>query len=92
MTTRSVVTVFATSLTKNGKVDAVTADFNVGTLQIALNGALGQVPPAAGVFSFAPSPGISVIAAGDLNGDGFLDVAVIHYTTSQVTTILSKPR
>jgi FG-GAP-like repeat/Bacterial Ig-like domain (group 2)/FG-GAP repeat len=84
------VSVFATPLTKNGKVDAVTADFNVGTLQIALNGALGYPPPAAGIFSFPLSPGISVIAAGDFNGDGFLDIVVINHTTSQVTTILSQ--
>jgi hypothetical protein len=89
-TTKNGVTVFATPLTSDGKVDAVTSDFSSGTLQIALNAALGQIPPAAGIFSFPLSPGISVIAAGDLNGDGFLDVVVINYQTSEITTVLSK--
>jgi uncharacterized protein YjdB len=89
-TTSNRIVVFATPLTKDGKIDAVTTDFAVGTLQIAFNGALGQVPPANGIFSFALAPGISFIAAGDLNGDGVLDVVVINYTTSQVTTVLSK--
>jgi hypothetical protein len=90
MTTTGGVTVFAMPLTKDGKWDAVTSDFTTGTLQIAFNGALGKVPPAPGIFSFSLSPGISVIAAGDLNGDGVQDVVVINYQTAQITTILSK--
>jgi hypothetical protein len=84
------VTVFASSLTNDGNIDAVTSDYSVGILQIVFNGALGSVPPANGVFSFALAPGTSVIAAGDLNGDGLLDVAVINHETSQVTTVLSQ--
>lgn len=88
--TTNSVTVFATALTKDGKVDAVTSDFDTGTLQIALNSALGQFPPNPGIFSFAFAPGLADIATGDLNGDGVLDVVVTNYQTSQVDIVLSK--
>ena len=88
--TTNSVTVFATALTKDGKVDAVTSDFDTGTLQIALNSALGQLPPNAGIFSFAFARGLADIAAGDLNGDGVLDVVVLNYQTSEVDIVLSK--
>lgn len=88
--TTNSVTVFATALTKDGKVDAVTSDFDTGTLQIALNSALGQFPPNPGIFSFALAPGLADIAAGDLNGDGVLDAVVINYQTSEVDIVLSK--
>jgi hypothetical protein len=90
VTTNGGITVFAGDLTNTGKVDAVTADFDTGTLQITLNGALGSFPPFSGIFSFALAPGLSGIAAGDLNGDGVLDVAVINYQTGEVITVLSK--
>lgn len=39
------VSVIATDLQHDGKLDAISADFTLGPLQITLNSALGQVPP-----------------------------------------------
>jgi len=83
------ITVFAGDLIWDGKIDAVTSDSDIGTLQIVLNSALGLAPTTEGYFSFALSPGITEIAAGDLNGDGVLDVVVTNYLTSEITIILS---
>jgi FG-GAP repeat. len=82
------VTVSAADLTNNGKSDAVTSDFDTGTLQIALDNAIGFSPSSPGVFSFSLGPGLADVAIGDLNGDGVPDVAVINYRTSQITVLL----
>ena len=86
----NVVTVLAPDLTNDGKPDAVTADYYVGTLQITFNSAFGQRPPSTGIFSFSLPAGIGGTAAGDLNGDGVLDVAVLNNLTSEIIVILSK--
>jgi len=87
--TTNPVTVFAADLRHNGEFDAVTSDFDTGTLQIALNNAIGFAPSSPGVFSFHLAPGLTDVAAGDLNGDGVLDVVVINYQTSEITVVLS---
>jgi VCBS repeat protein/FG-GAP repeat protein len=87
--TTNPVTVFAADLRHNGKFDAVTSDFDTGTLQIALNNAIGFPPSSPGIFSFPLAPGLADVAAGDLNGDGVLDVVVINYQTSEITVVLS---
>jgi len=80
----------ATDLANSGKPDAVTADFTTGVLQIALNGSLGLIPPANGIFSLSLGAGLNGVAAADLNGDGIQDVVVINFQTGQVTTVLSQ--
>lgn len=87
--TTNSVTVFAADLTNNGKFDAVTSDFDTGTLQIALNNAIGFPPGSPGIFSFSLAPGLADLAVGDLNNDGALDVVVINFQTSEITVLLS---
>ena len=87
--TTNAVTVFAADLTHSGKSDAVTADFDTGTLQIALNSAIGSLPRSPGIFSFSRDPGLSDIALGDLNHDGVLDVVAINFQTDEITVLLS---
>jgi hypothetical protein len=71
-------------------MDAITADSKLGVLQITTNKALGKFPPTDGIFSFTLSPGIFETAAGNLNGDGVLDVVVANNQTGEITTILSR--
>ena len=87
--TTNPVTVFAADLTHNGKFDAVTSDFDAGTLQIALNKAIGFPARTPGIFSFSLAPGLTDIAVGDLNNDGVLDVVVINFQTSEISVLLS---
>jgi FG-GAP-like repeat/Bacterial Ig-like domain (group 2)/FG-GAP repeat len=58
LTTSGGVYVLAAPLAKDGRIDGVTSDFNLGVVQIAFNGAIGQ-PPRRMEFShflFRPEP------------------------------------
>jgi hypothetical protein len=89
VTQNGAVSVLSADLLGLHKADAVTADFNGGTVQIVLNAEIGNLPPGPGIFSFALDPGVSSLAVGDLNGDGILDVAVSNYSTGEITVMLS---
>jgi hypothetical protein len=84
------VVAVAADLTNTGVLDTMATDYGNGILQITLNGSIGLIPPANGIFSFTLAQGISYVAAADLNGDGIKDVVVVNSLTGQVTTINSQ--
>jgi hypothetical protein len=78
-------------LNLDGKPDALVADFRAGILSLVLNDGIGKLPPPAGTqFQFTLSPGISDIAVGDLNSDGYPDIVVTNIQTNQISIILSQ--
>jgi len=82
--------VLAPDLNQDGKLDALVADYDGGTLTLVLNDALGKLPPATGTYQFTLKPGLNDIAVGDLNGDGLPDIVVSDGLTNEISIALSQ--
>jgi hypothetical protein len=88
--TSNALYVQAADLNQDGKLDALVADYDGGTLTLVLNGALGKLPPDAGIYQFTLKPGLSDIAVGDLNNDGLPDIVVSNALTNEISIALSQ--
>jgi hypothetical protein len=86
---QNAISVLASDFLGNHSFGVVTVDFSSGKLQIALNSALGKVPPDAAIFQLALAAGTAGLASADFNRDGVLDDAVFNYNTGDITIILS---
>ncbi len=77
--------VLAADLNHDGKPDALAAN---GVLSVALNAGNGTF--GSRLYTFALPAGLSDLAAGDLNGDGLPDIALVNSDTDQLTILLSQ--
>lgn len=78
---------------RDGNLDLAVVNSNDNTVSILLNQNCSAGAPAACTFAPAPvSPAVGsgpfAIAAGDLNADGFLDLAVTNSTSNSVSILL----
>jgi hypothetical protein len=71
----------------DGKLDAVTADADTGTVSLMLGNGDGTLRYA-GAFTTGLSP--AAVAVGDFNGDGRLDVAAANAGSNTVSALLNE--
>ena len=78
--------VLAADMNKDGKPDALFANYTSGVFSIFLNSATGFSVPQ---FTTTIAPGLSDIGTADFNGDGKPDVVLVNCQTNTVSVILS---
>ena len=81
------VTVELADVNSSGYPDIVTTDFEGNAVKVLLNDGSGAFPPQ-GRRRFQVGSGPLSVAVGDVDGDGFLDIATSNFNAGSVTLLL----
>jgi hypothetical protein len=82
------ITVQAADLDRDGRPDALVADYSSGAFTVVLNDASSIT--AGTKHSYTIAPGLCDIAVSDLNGDGMPDVVLVNDETNELSVFLSQ--
>jgi hypothetical protein len=83
----------AADLDRDGDADLILANHETANITLLLNDGRGVFVPAAGSpFATGARPHVHGLATGDLDGDGWTDVAVESADTKEVRVLLGGPR
>jgi hypothetical protein len=83
----------AVDLDRDGDIDLVLANHETPNVTVLLNAGRGTFVPASGSpFDTGARPHIHGLATGDVDGDGWVDVAVESADTREVRVLLGGPR